>query len=595
MSLRSLAKHEIKQLQLQGCYADDWTRILVEEECDLSAVLSCRFYAPVSIGVIKSGSRRHDGVLLPEGLYDSSFNNTTIGSHPVIHRVGMIANYNIGDNCILTTIDQMIGDDCNNPKLEWMEVMNENGHRRILPFAGMTIGDAYLWARYRGHDKLMERLEAITVACRHSEGALNRIGANAVISRCRSICRVAVLSNENAPTVIEDCVALHDGVVGEGNRLSMGVMAERFLLGENVHLEMGARLNDAVVGDNSTIARCEVGCSLIFPAHEQHHNNSFLIATLIQGQSNVAAGATIGSNHNSRTADGEIVAGRGFWPGLCTSLKHNSRFASYCLLAKGAYPAELNIPFPFALVNNNCSTDELEIMPAYWWMYNMYALDRNAHKFAARDKRVCKRQHIEFDLWSPDVAEEILNALQILQLPEAELNERLTHIEHGKRNVKLLKAKEALEAYKEMLLYYCLKTLQECFNGELPRIKEVETCHSWCNIGGEVMTVNNLEQLISEVESGKLASWQQIHAFTDKVWENYPTQKAAHAYSLLCQMLSVKTIDAVQWKKLSLKYNQLQQLITDRIASSRAKDEINEFRKATSESEEEYRMVYGIK
>jgi hypothetical protein len=40
--------------------------------------------------------------------------------------------------------------------------------------------------------------------------------------------------------------------------------------------------------------------NLIFPGHEQHHNNSFLIAACIKGQSNMAAGANIGSNHNSR-------------------------------------------------------------------------------------------------------------------------------------------------------------------------------------------------------------------------------------------------------------------------------------------------------
>ena len=63
----------------------------------------------------------------------------------------------------------------------------------------------------------------------------------------------------------------------------------------------------------------------------------------------MAAGATIGSNHNSRGADGEIIAGRGFWPGLCVSLKHNSKFASFTIIAKGDYPAELNIPIPFSL------------------------------------------------------------------------------------------------------------------------------------------------------------------------------------------------------------------------------------------------------
>ncbi|WP_457832412.1 hypothetical protein, partial [Staphylococcus aureus] len=79
------------------------------------------------------------------------------------------------------------------------------------------------------------------------------------------------------------------------------------------------------------------------PAHEQHHNNSFLCAALVMGQSNIAAGATIGSNHNSRSADGEIIMGRGFWPGLCVSLKHNSRFPSFTMINKGDYPAELDV------------------------------------------------------------------------------------------------------------------------------------------------------------------------------------------------------------------------------------------------------------
>jgi len=83
---------------------------------------------------------------------------------------------------------------------------------------------------------------------------------------------------------------------------------------KNSNLKYGARLINSFLGDNSTISCCEVLNNLIFPAHEQHHNNSFLIASVIMGQSNIAAGATIGSNHNSRANDNEIQAGRGFWP-----------------------------------------------------------------------------------------------------------------------------------------------------------------------------------------------------------------------------------------------------------------------------------------
>ena len=179
---------------------------------------------------------------------------------------------------------------------------------------------------------------------------------------------------------------------------------------------MGHRLINSFLGDNSTISCCEVLNNLIFPAHEQHHNNSFLIASVVMGQSNMAAGATIGSNHNSRANDNEIQAGRGFWPGLCTSVKHSCRFASFTLLSKSDYPAELDIPLPFSLLNNNVTKDQLEIMPAYWWLYNMYALARNTWKFQNRDKRVSKAQHIEFDAFAPDTMEEVFNALRLLEI-----------------------------------------------------------------------------------------------------------------------------------------------------------------------------------
>jgi hypothetical protein len=134
------------------------------------------------------------------------------------------------------------------------------------------------------------------------------------------------------------------------------------------------------------------------------------------GQTNMAAGATVGSNHNSRGADGELVAGRGFWPGLCVSVKHNSRFASFIIVAKGDYPAELDIPLPFSLVSNDVSRDELVVMPTYWFLHNMYALARNAWKYGDRDKRLEKIQSLEFDYLAPDSMQEIMLALEKLQI-----------------------------------------------------------------------------------------------------------------------------------------------------------------------------------
>ncbi|MBK7029320.1 MAG: DUF4954 family protein [Bacteroidales bacterium] len=121
-------------------------------------------------------------------------------------------------------------------------------------------------------------------------------------------------------------------------------------MGSNLQLKYGAHLSTHSWGDNATISCCEVLNSLIFPAHEQHHNNSIHVAT-IEGQSNIAAVLPLVKSNN-RAADGELIAERGFWPALCTSVKHNSRFAPFTS-DKADYPAELNITLPFSLVSND--------------------------------------------------------------------------------------------------------------------------------------------------------------------------------------------------------------------------------------------------
>src|SRR5262249_41687203 len=90
-------------------------------------------------------------------------------------------------------------------------------------------------------------------------------------------------------------------------------------------------------------------------------------------------------------------------------------FASFSILAKGDYPAELDIPLPFSLISNDASKDELVVMPAYWFLHNMYALARNSWKYPDRDKRIDKTQLLEYDFLAPDTIGEIMEALPLLQ------------------------------------------------------------------------------------------------------------------------------------------------------------------------------------
>ncbi len=612
---RTLTNQEIDLMKLNGNRAENWSKVRLSDGTDLSLVRNNVLMGELRLGTFQSGYVQDGDLRLSEGIYNCMLADVTIGSHCALHNVRMLSGYTIGNDCLMFNIDEMTA---SKPSMDndyaWLEPMNENGGRRILPFNGMTLSDAYLWAKYRDHVKMVAQLEKMTrQRLATPEGGYGWVGERCVIKNTHTLHNVAVLSDADSPTRIEGCVVLSDGVVGYGCRCEYGCIAVRFMLGENVNLEFGVRINDSVIGDNSTIARCEVGNSMIFPAHEQHHNNSFLIAALVMGQSNLAAGCTVGSNHNGRTADNELVAGRGFWPGLCTSLKHSSSFASYTLLAKGDYPAELSITLPFALVNNNEAKGRLEVMPAYWWMYNMYALNRNITKFAKRDKRKKKIQHIVFSPYAPDTAEEIVNARMLLKywveqayhctdgdIPTDGKGNRIEvlgyGLEKGKRKTVVLKWAQGYKAYEEMLVYYAMSTLvSDCSQATKPDadLGVGNREREWVNLGGQLVPQQELDLLISEIEQGKVTSWDEIHTRYNQWWEQYPELCRKHAYQILCSLCRVGELTDEQWQKYLQQYDTLRRFVADQVRITRQKDDSNLFRQMTYRNDAEMREVLG--
>ncbi|MHC5136708.1 MAG: DUF4954 family protein, partial [Planctomycetota bacterium] len=519
----------------------------------------------------------------------------------------------------------------------WLDIMNETGSRQVLPFDGIIPADAYLWAKYRDDEALQHRLKEITQNNSDSRhGFYGTIGDQCVIKSCRIIKDVKVgscayikganklknltiNSDSEEPTQIGEGVELVNGIIGYGCHLFYGCKAVRFILANNSNLKYGARLINSFLGDNSTISCCEVLNNLIFPAHEQHHNNSFLIASVVMGQSNLAAGVTVGSNHNSRANDNEIQAGRGFWPGLCTSVKHSCRFASFVLLAKADYPAELDIPLPFALLNNNVLKDELEVLPGFWWLYNMYALARNTWKFQNRDKRKRKIQKIEFDSLAPDTAEEMLQARRLLEVWTAKaasrkrgdenanenqmaalgrellsnpdnLNELEVlgeKMEKSKRKVLIVKPFAGYQAYEEMLYYYAVKNLMDAMSSmggsfsDMSNTLKADCCHEWVNLGGQLVRAKDVESLRKDIGEGTLQTWDDIHARYDELWGAYPLEKQKHAYRTLCLLLETDELTQEQWFSALDKTMAIQEYIRDQVYVSRKKDHDNPFRKAT--------------
>jgi NDP-sugar pyrophosphorylase family protein len=633
-SYRRLMPYEIEALVKNANSCRDWNDFLVSETFSPDLVKNSYFAGRVRIGRLSHEVLEHHDTKVPVGIFNSRIIACDIGDDCAILDCAYLAHYIVGDGCILINNDEIeasghakfgsglvMEGEAEEVRIE-LDLMNEAGGRSVLPFDGMLPADAYLWARRRGEPALQAAFKRMmetmfdtrrgrygTIGA-HSVLKSNRIMKDVAIGPCayikgaNKLKNLTINSSDEARTQIGEGVELVNGIVGYGCRVFYGCKAVRFVMCDNSALKYGARLIHSVLGENSTVSCCEILNNLIFPAHEQHHNTSFLIASLVRGQSNMAAGATIGSNHNSRANDGEIEAGRGFWPGLSTSVKHSSRFASYCLLAKGDYRAEIDLPLPFCLVDDDRTRDRLVLAPAWWWSHNLYALLRNEAKFEARDKRASKAMLIEYSPFAPDTAEEIVTALGLLEtwmgravlmeagkesaaaspaelraagaaalgnpasLPPAEIEAE--GVENSSRPTVVRNPARAWKAYREMLLWYAAGTIIDfagkggligpaaapqagsrdaAGTGLHARLASVlaagrrET--AWENLGGQLVPAPDLEEILSRAASGRIPTWLDMHAEYARLAEAYPLEKARHAWAILAWLWAPSAVEAM--------------------------------------------------
>jgi hypothetical protein len=670
---RHLTAQEINILEHNLNSSEDplWQNIYVDAaqgSFDPSLIHESAFSGFIVLGSLRPAKLKYHDLELETGIYRSKLTNVVTGDDDVIRNVYYLENYRLGDRVMLFNIQEM---SCTNhskfgagilkhgePEENriWISVGNENSGRSVLPFESMITADAYLWSRYRDDKELMQLFIKLTE--KNNDGELTsygvvghdtviknttllkdaKVGACAYIKGAFKLKNITILSDEGEESQIGEGVELVNGIMGYGSRVFYQSVAVRFILGRNCQLKYGARLLNSILGDNSTVSCCEILNNLIFPFHEQHHNSSFLIASTIMGQSNIAAGATIGSNHNSRSPDGEILAERGFWPGLCSDFKHNCKFASFVLVAKGSYHHELAIPYPFALVAAGENGDPgIRIIPAWWFMYNMFAIVRNKYKFLARDKRVVKVQHIETDPLAPDTMQEIMSSLDrliyltSLILPDlnknaagsartpAELYQKAKDFLHQnpdadftlsdpqcqkKYGATIFKPVHAYKMYRKIvkffsartLVEYCTKIEQKTLTPEIiESIRELPLYTSWLNVGGQIMPEEKVQELFTCLKNGTITDWSGVHTFYDSCALSYSRYKTRYALYLLEQLYScpIEQFTPDSYQNIIDDVTVVSSSMYTASISSREKDYTDYFRKMTYRNMDEMTAVLG--
>ena len=289
---------------------------------------------------------------------------------------------------------------------------------------------------------------------------------------------------------------------------------------------------------------------------------------------------------------------------------------------------------PFSMVYEDRKADSLIVMPAYYWLYNMYALERNAWKYHKRDIRKTVVQHIETDYLAPDTAAELLQGIRLLERwtgyawfiaehmdspfpDDAELESKGREVitntpevansllvtgelmERSNRPVRIVKVVRAWNAYRQMLLYYAVKSIArylsdygiqyEYFTAQVPETISL----NWVNMGGQLVPEEKVDALRASIRTGLLNSWDEIHDMYEQWWQNYPRDRAENAYEVLRVLTNSTVVSSEQWNELQNQAIEIRKYIEEQVYLTKKKDYTNFYRGITYRNEAERDAVLG--
>jgi hypothetical protein len=249
----------------------------------------------------------------------------------------------------------------------------------------------------------------------------------------------------------------------------------------------------------------------------------------------------------------------------------------------------------------------------------MYALARNAWKFAARDQRTDKDMLLEFDFLAPDTVSEILQGIKLLEKWVSEslgggdgkawlqdpanasnpLAIYATGIENTKRRTRIAKAHKAYQIFHDLLNYHAAKewlATSERHPDKSPAellqatLKNATAIQVWENLGGQLIPSGVIQDMKNDVKSGKITRWKQVHEFYEKQAALYPDQKFENALNGLLQINPHAFDNIPAWINRAIATSDF---LTAGIERSRAKDYEDPFRLAMFGNAKELDAVIG--
>ncbi len=566
---RQLSAEETAQLTAQGCSCADWSRVEVTEGFRADRIRDVHFGGDVKLGKFDKDVRFFGGVHKPTGLYHATIHNCVIGDNVYLcHVRSYVANYIIENDAVIDNIDLLaVEGECAFANGKEVAVVNEAGGREIPIYDRLSAHCGYILAFYRHRPVAVEKLKAMIADYAASvTSSMGRIGRGARIMNCGILKNVRI----GPAAVVEGANRLENGSVNSSPEgpvyIGPGVYADDFIVASGARITDGTIIHDCFVGQGSVLAKeysaehsvffanCggfhgEASSIFAGPYTVTHHKSTLLIAGLF---SFVNAGSgTNQSNHRYKLGPvHQGVVERGCKTGSDSYMLWPAKVGAFTVVMGRHYRNSDTSDLPFSYLIEH--EDQSVLAPGV----NLRSVGtvRDARKWPQRDRRKDPRRldHINFKLLSPFTIQKMINGRDLLRRLKETSGPTSDYFAYHSVKIPSTALERGVVLYQMGIDKYLGNCLLRRLEGRsLRSLDELRDAlrpeteigpGTWIDLAGMFAPEKTVEQLLDDIESGRIDTLDKLEARFAAMHQAYPIYEWAWAADVIARHLG-KPVD----------------------------------------------------
>ena len=548
---------EIRVLENNSCWAEDWQRVQVAEEFSPYNFHRVIFYGDIRLGVFEKQVEVSKGFVKHSGINDATLRNVTVGDNCLIEKVGnFINNYTIGNDCYISNISTMeTTEGASFGEGHLISVLNEMGDGNVVLFHDLNSQLAAFMVKYFKDKQLKDSLtRLINEEIRFTQPERGTIGNGVKIINSKEITNTVVKEDceINGAARLSDCTILSSkddsvyigtGVICENSIISNGcsitnsVKMQDCFVGEACQITNGFTAEASVFFANSYMANGEACAAFCGPFSASHHKSSLLIGGEFSFYN--AGSNTNFSNHAYKMGPlhyGVLERGSKTASGAYVLMPAKIGSFSVCFGKLMNHPDMRCLPFAYLLAYG----ETMYIVPGR--NITTVGLYRDIKKWPKRDKRAAssRKSIINFDWLSPFTVGEIVEGKKILENLRQAGGNNVSSYNFQEYIINASSLKKGIKYYDIALRIYMGAVLKRAVKGNwLGKPVGEIGLGQWNDLSGLLLPASEEQRLLNDIKNGAIESIHEVIERFNDINEHYREYQWVWTYKLIMDYYGV--------------------------------------------------------